>query len=525
MFAPANGISISSDNGLTWRAINSGLTSLRIIALAAKGSLLFAGTEEAGVFRSLNNGQNWEPVNRGLTDPFITALAVFNDRIFLGTFAHGMFVSTDNGQSWSPVNAISNASQVSSISVVGSSIYASAGTNAYPGPPFIVSTDGGETWTGIYIGVLQGYAYFAKIGSYLFAAGGDHVYRSSDDGKTWMDASAGLNGIGIGISSIVSIGSYLYVSTWAGVFASPNNGDLWIPLSQGLADPYIDCLDVVGGNLVAGTASGTVYIHPNPFPTLLAVSAATFKTGILPTESIAALFGNNLAPISLNADTLPLPITLAGISIKAIDSTNVEEDVPLLFVSPGQINCQIPKGLAPGPVSLTLTKADGSTRFGEIYVPIANVLPGLFSANADGQGAASASIVRVNSSNVQTWESATEWDPIQNKFVPKPIDFGPSTDSLYLVLWCTGLRSVVTYPLENPLGLEAHIGQGVVYPSYAGAQGYFAGLDQVTVPLYRSAFAGAGEVDVSLSYRGPVLPNTGPFAEGSVSNTVKIRFR
>jgi hypothetical protein len=35
--ASANGVFVSSDNGLTWRAINSGLTSFDFNVLAAKG--------------------------------------------------------------------------------------------------------------------------------------------------------------------------------------------------------------------------------------------------------------------------------------------------------------------------------------------------------------------------------------------------------------------------------------------------------------------------------------------------------
>jgi hypothetical protein len=50
----------SNDNGLTWQknnnGINTGLRYSRITSLAAKGAIIFAGTEGSGVFRSKLNG-------------------------------------------------------------------------------------------------------------------------------------------------------------------------------------------------------------------------------------------------------------------------------------------------------------------------------------------------------------------------------------------------------------------------------------------------------------------------------------
>src|SRR5262249_22459531 len=149
----------------------------------------------------------------------------------------------------------------------------------------------------------------------------------------------------------------------------------------------------------------------------------------------------------------PLPFQLAGLSVKAIDSADVEKNVPLFFVSPNQINLQIPEGLAVGPASLILTKPDGSTRFGDFFVPYTKRAPGLFTANADGQGVASVSILRIRQGNIKPYEPLVQWDPTQNKFVATPIDLGPPSDSVYLILYGTGLRGGVpgaTYNFTGP---------------------------------------------------------------------------
>jgi hypothetical protein len=46
------GYYISGDNGASWETSNSGLPSLQIGALAVKGSQVFAGTRDKGVFIS-----------------------------------------------------------------------------------------------------------------------------------------------------------------------------------------------------------------------------------------------------------------------------------------------------------------------------------------------------------------------------------------------------------------------------------------------------------------------------------------
>jgi uncharacterized protein (TIGR03437 family) len=504
-----NGVFSSLDDGITWHAINSGLTNFEISALTVKGSSLFAATFSGGVFRSLNGGLSWEPINSGLPQTHMSALAVLNDSVFLGT-EDGIFVSANNGQSWSGVDTGFShmASMVYSLTTVGSSLYAAMyfglGT---------VSADGGKSWAAL-DGPPGNPVGYAQIGSNLFCATQKAVYRSSDNGKTWTLASNGL--AGYSVASIVSIGSALYVSTYdptsfffpGGVFVSQNNGDSWLPLVGGLMIANAYCFDVIGKSLIVGGENGVVQIHNNPFPSLVPASAASYYWTVLPKESIAAVFGSNLTDSTVNAGSTPLPFMLAGLSVKAIDSKNAESNVPLFFVSPSQINLQIPEGLASGPASLILTKSDGSTSFGDFYVPEYNLSPGLFSANADGQGVASASILRIQQGNIQSYEPIAHWDATQNKFVTTPIDLGPPSDRVYLILYGTGMRG-------PDAGYIVQVGSITLSPEYVGSQGTFLGLDQINVLLPRS-LAGSGEVNVQLqgySYRTPA------------SNTVTVRFR
>jgi uncharacterized protein (TIGR03437 family) len=68
------------------------------------------------------------------------------------------------------------------------------------------------------------------------------------------------------------------------------------------------------------------------------VDAASFREFVSP-GGLASVFGTELSGVTAAAASLPLPTTLAGIRVRVAGV-----DAPLLFVSPRQINFQIPFG-------------------------------------------------------------------------------------------------------------------------------------------------------------------------------------
>src|SRR3954463_14223632 len=74
-------------------------------------------------------------------------------------------------------------------------------------------------------------------------------------------------------------------------------------------------------------------------PTIAAVvNGASFETGV-PRGGLVSLFGPKLAPTAARASGLPLPTRLAGTVVTVGD---LELEAPLYFVSPDQINFQLP---------------------------------------------------------------------------------------------------------------------------------------------------------------------------------------
>jgi len=88
---------------------------------------------------------------------------------------------------------------------------------------------------------------------------------------------------------------------------------------------------------LSGTSGGTTLSLAN-------VSAASFSGTTLASEAIVAAFGQSLATRLETAVSLPLPTSLAGTVVRVRDSAGTQRDAPLFFVSPTQVNYQIPAG-------------------------------------------------------------------------------------------------------------------------------------------------------------------------------------
>ncbi|MGH9938174.1 MAG: hypothetical protein ACREAM_18165, partial [Blastocatellia bacterium] len=236
------------------------------------------------------------------------------------------------------------------------------------------------------------------------------------------------------------------------------------------------------------------YAASSAAPPLAAVSAASFRGAMLAPESIASLFGVGMAGTTQSASGLPLPAAIAGSQVVVRDSTGNARPAPLFFVSPAQINFLTPPGTASGVATVKATLNDGFVACG--LATITNVAPGLFTANASGQGVTAALALRVEPNGSQTYEPVARFDPAQNMFVPVPIDLGPEGDQVFLILYGTGIR--YSGSLAN---VTLTIGGVAVGALYAGAVPGLEGLDQVNALLPRSLM-GRGAVDVALTVDG-----------------------
>ncbi len=217
-------------------------------------------------------------------------------------------------------------------------------------------------------------------------------------------------------------------------------------------------VEVDGGQLMVratgldGSQIDNVLLAPQPALAANGVVNAGDFTPALAPGGLASLFGRNLAPVEISTPSLPLPTELGGVRVR-IGGV----DAPLLYVSPTQINFQLPYNLR-GAVTVRVTTPNG---FDSAPAVVAEAAPAILAVVWGGRRVSAA----------------------------QPVDTGA-----LLTIYLTGLGAVrgdisagegaPSRPLPTAASVNVRIGNRVVQPSFAGLAPGFSGLYQVnlTVP-------------------------------------------
>jgi len=237
---------------------------------------------------------------------------------------------------------------------------------------------------------------------------------------------------------------------------------------------------------------GTLTVLFNAFrkaETASIVSAANPAAAAIAPGSLATAYGKDLANSKAAGTPLPLPTSFGGTSISIQDSSGNTTPAPLLYVSPGQVNFEVPPGIATGGATVTITSGDGTETVA--MVQIAPVAPGLFELNSSGLAAAY--VILYHANGTQTVEQV--YTVSSGAIVASPVSLGSSSDQAYLFLFGTGFQAAGT------AGVKVSIDGSNVSVTFAGSQGGFAGLDQANVELPAS-LAGKGNVTIQLKANG-----------------------
>jgi uncharacterized protein (TIGR03437 family) len=227
----------------------------------------------------------------------------------------------------------------------------------------------------------------------------------------------------------------------------------------------------------------TVVVRVAAASPLAAVSAADYRGGRLALDSIVSAFGSNLAGGIEAAQSLPLPVVLAGtmVTVNGVPA-------PLFFVSPTQINFLLPPTIDLGAAQIVVSNAAGSYALGTVEIVAAQ--PALFTANSTGQGDAAA-LATADGVNFQM----------------PPFDVLVNNRPNILLLFGTGLRRALADNPADANGVAEAVSVTIEGQTarvlYAGAQGGLAGLDQLNIELPASlAGKGARRVEVMVSVNG-----------------------
>ncbi len=220
---------------------------------AASGTTLFCGTQGGGVFLSTDSGTTWTPTSIGMTDSNVSSLAVIGSNLFAGT-DNGVFLSTSGGTSWTRAGLQNSAPSyiVQCLAVNGANLFAGTSWGVFR------TTNSGTSWAPT--SMVWSAWCLAFSGTNLLMGNDFAVYLSTDNGTSWthsLEYAAGE--MGLFVWCLAVNGTSLFAGTQQGIFLSADSCTNWAPANAGLTDTRVFALAVSGTSLFAGTRAAGVF--------------------------------------------------------------------------------------------------------------------------------------------------------------------------------------------------------------------------------------------------------------------------
>ena len=252
------GVYVTPDSGKHWSAVTTGLATLNIQKLFYSDNTLYAIDANSKIYRSSLSSISWSLMQTGLpVNAAPTAMAFYGNNILLGTLGQGIFIRTTTGSSWNSYNNGLTDWNVTSVTVMGTRIYAgtdgsgvfisdSAKANIHWSATAPTSIDHTTTMH------LDGSKIqaMATYGGYIWASYKGGLLASSDEGATWIEGGNQFN-----LPSFTDVVKINFVTTR--VFVSTENNGLYSnaltelpPVVTGLRNPAVN--------------AEALQIYPNP---------------------------------------------------------------------------------------------------------------------------------------------------------------------------------------------------------------------------------------------------------------------
>ena len=249
LIGAVSGLYTRADARDAWRRIGHNDHAVYAIAQDRADQVYIAYAD--GSIMHSRDGENWTPLPMREPAPIVLALAADGPHLFAGTSGQGLWISHDSGHTWSVVDEFGDDyfSTVFFDSELG--IFASGSREVFH------SSDNGDTWTDV-PDLKRVFAFARAKDGALYAAMTGRVAKSRD-GKRWEFFDQGLRVQDriFDLAIAPDDPNRAYVAAWDGVYRSDDGGATWTRRSTGLGYADVNALTWDrSGRLLAGTRAG-----------------------------------------------------------------------------------------------------------------------------------------------------------------------------------------------------------------------------------------------------------------------------
>ncbi len=216
---------------------------------------LFAGTAQNYLYRSSNEGENWENITNGFLSSHLSDIVIrWDGDIFIS--GYGIYLSTDSGNSWTMMGPTEYLRCIVTNSL--GDIFAGGWGKIYR------STNNGVTWVEFSQGLPVAWIDEILVDSNdnLIVGTTFGIYRSVDSGSSWMHIGKPewmMNGFYFEGLAMNPSGWLFTLDGYEGIYYSTNGGATWINAYPGVSNLTALGLDQTDNRILVGSIDGFVY--------------------------------------------------------------------------------------------------------------------------------------------------------------------------------------------------------------------------------------------------------------------------
>lgn len=220
------------ENLTEWEAIvlppNLNATAVNGFAVHPLDAAIAFLATTSGLYKTTNAGQSWQQLGAGAFEYLFEVAIATDNPARLYARSWDLYRSDDAGATWTKLTTPPGLCGVVIAPTQADQLYARRCGATEP-PPVVRSSDGGQSWTLPTTTLTQTFDLLAVAPNQpnlLIATNFDQIWRSTDSGDTWVQASVGMRYFGKPVFAYQAPHT-LYLGHWTGLLRSQDAGATW----------------------------------------------------------------------------------------------------------------------------------------------------------------------------------------------------------------------------------------------------------------------------------------------------------